>query len=287
MNRFARYSLVLIPLIALLSSSGALAEKKKIVFLADGGKNSKTHNHVQGNAVLAAALEASGLGFETAQYKGWPKEADAFDGVDCIVIFCNGGGGHLVMKNLERFEELVDSGVGLVCLHYGVEVPKGKAGDIMLKGMGGYFETHWSVNPHWVATIEKLPEHPITRGCKPFVQNDEWYYHMRFAPDMKGVTPILSAHPPQATMKRPDGQHSNNTHVRKSMAAGEIQHIGWAYERPGGKGRGFGTTGGHYHATWDSDNWRTLVLNAITWTSGVEVPEKGVASAKNPVSSAK
>ena len=158
MNRFARYSLVLIPLIALLSSSGALAEKKKIVFLADGGKNSKTHNHVQGNAVLAAALEASGLGFETAQYKGWPKEADAFDGVDCIVIFCNGGGGHLVMKNLERFEELVDSGVGLVCLHYGVEVPKGKAGDIMLKGMGGYFETHWSVNPHWVATIEKLPE---------------------------------------------------------------------------------------------------------------------------------
>ena len=38
---------------------------------------------------------------------------------------------------LERFEELVDSGVGLVCLHYGVEVPKGKAGEIMLKGMGG------------------------------------------------------------------------------------------------------------------------------------------------------
>ena len=54
-----------------------------------------------------------------------------------------------------------------------------------------------------------------------------------------------------------------------------------------GKGRGFGTTGGHYHATWDSDNWRTLVLNAITWTSGVAVPEKGVPSAKNPVSGAK
>ena len=111
MNRFARNSFVLVPLIALLFSGGALAEKKKIVFLADGGKNSKTHNHVQGNAVLAAALEASGLGFETSQFKGWPKEAGAFDGADCIVIFCNGGGGHLVMKNLERFEELVDSGV--------------------------------------------------------------------------------------------------------------------------------------------------------------------------------
>ncbi len=54
-------------------AGSALADKKKVVFLADGGKNSKTHNHVQGNAVLSAALEASGLGFETAQFKGWPK----------------------------------------------------------------------------------------------------------------------------------------------------------------------------------------------------------------------
>ncbi|MDA1078601.1 MAG: hypothetical protein O2908_06085, partial [Verrucomicrobia bacterium] len=77
-----------------------------------------------------------------------------------------------------------------------------------------------------------IDSHPITRGVNPFVQDDEWYYHMRFQPNMKGVTPILSAHPPQSTMNRPDGPHSNNPHVRKSMAAGEIQHIGWAYERP-------------------------------------------------------
>ena len=58
------------------------------------------------------------------------------------------------------------------------------------------------------------------------------------------------------------------------MAAGEIQHIGWAYERPNGKGRGFGTTGGHYHNTWARDDWRTVILNAIAWTAGVEVPPK-------------
>ena len=55
---------------------------------------------------------------------------------------------------------------------------------------------------------------------------------MRFQPEMKGVTPILSAHPPKETMNRKDGPHSNNPHVRKSMAAGEIQHIGWAYDAP-------------------------------------------------------
>ncbi len=265
------------------SSASFADEKKKIVFLADGGKNSKTHAHESGNALLANALEESGLGFETSLHKGWPTDAKAFDGADCVVIFCNGGGGHLVMKHLDQFEKLIDDGVGIVCMHYAVEVPKGRSGDLMLDATGGYFETHWSVNPHWKAEITTLPKHPITRGVKPFTQDDEWYYHMRFQPEMKGVTPILSAHPPQSTMKRKDGPHSNNPHVRKAMAEGKIQHIGWAYERPDGKGRGFGTTGAHYHHTWDSHDWRTLILNAITWTAGVEVPKKGVPSKPNPV----
>jgi type 1 glutamine amidotransferase len=256
----------------------AFAQKKKIVFLADRGKNSKTHAHESGNELLANALEKSELGFETSLHKGWPADPKAFDGADCVVIFCNGGKGHLVMNHLDQFEKLIDDGVGFVFMHYAVEVPKGRAGELMLKAMGGYFETHWSVNPHWTAVFKTLPEHPITRGVRPFVQEDEWYFHMRFQPNMKGVSPILSAHPPKSTMQRKDGPHSNNPHVRKSMAAGEIQHIGWAYERPNGKGRGFGTTGAHYHHTWSEDNWRTLMLNAIAWTAGVEVPKKGVPS---------
>ena len=256
----------------------AFAQKKKIVFLADRGKNSKTHAHESGNELLANALEKSELGFETSLHKGWPADPKAFDGADCVVIFCNGGKGHLVMNHLDQFEKLIDDGVGFVFMHYAVEVPKGRAGELMLKAMGGYFETHWSVNPHWTAVFKTLPEHPITRGVRPFVQEDEWYFHMRFQPNMKGVSPILSAHPPKSTMQRKDGPHSNNPHVRKSMAAGEIQHIGWAYERPNGKGRGFGTTGAHYHHTWSEDNWRTLMLNAIAWTAGVEVHKKGVPS---------
>ena len=265
-------------LIITVLAAPAFAQQKKIVFLADRGKNSKTHAHESGNELLANALEKSKLGFETSLHKGWPTDPKAFDGADCVVIFCNGGKGHLVMNHLDQFEKLIDDGVGFVFMHYAVEVPKGRAGELMLKAMGGYFETHWSVNPHWTAVFKTLPEHPITRGVRPFVQEDEWYFHMRFQPNMKGVSPILSAHPPKSTMQRKDGPHSNNPHVRKSMAAGEIQHIGWAYERPNGKGRGFGTTGAHYHHTWSEDNWRTLMLNAIAWTAGVEVPKKGVPS---------
>ena len=80
-----------------------------------------------------------------------------------------------------------------MAIHYGVEVNKGKQGDNYLKWMGGYFETFWSVNPFWTAKLDTIPEHETTRGVKPFAINDEWYYHMRFVPDMKGVTPVLSA----------------------------------------------------------------------------------------------
>mgnify|MGYP005725898249 CR=1 FL=1 len=81
----------LLTVIIAFSFSSLADEKKKIVFLADGGKNSKTHAHESGNALLAKALEESGLGFETSLHKGWPSDAKVFEGADCVVIFCNGG----------------------------------------------------------------------------------------------------------------------------------------------------------------------------------------------------
>ena len=53
--------------------------------------------------------------------------------------------------------------------------------------------------------------------------------------------------------------------------------VAWAVERKDG-GRGFGFTGGHYHAGWANDSQRTLVLNAIVWTAKAEVPAAGVVT---------
>ena len=92
---------------------------------------------------------------------------------------------------------------------------------------------------------------------------------------MNGVTPILSALPPPDTLKRGDGPHSNNPHVRKSvLERKEKQHVAWASERENGQ-RGFGITGAHHHKSWDNDDFRTCVLNAIVWTAKLEVPENG------------
>ncbi len=97
----------------------------------------------------------------------------------------------------------------------------------MLNWMGGYFETNWSVNPHWKAKFEIYPEHEAARGLEPFEIDDEWYFHMRFRGDMDGITPILSAIAPDETMKRGDGAHSGNPAVRKAVAAKDPQHVAW------------------------------------------------------------
>ncbi len=162
-------------------------------------------------------------------------------------------------------------------IHWATEAEKGKPGQKFLEWMGGFCDLNWSVNPHWTPRFTNLPDHPITNGVREFRVNDEWYYHMRFVDGMKGVTPILSDVPPPETLRRPDGPRSGNPTVRKAVANAEPQHVAWAYQRPGG-GRGFGFTGAHNHVSWQNDNFRKVVLNAILWTANVEVPKDGCPS---------
>ena len=254
------------------------AKPKKITFVA--GKRSHgyfAHEHNAGCLLLAKHLKAALPSYTVDVHRnGWPSNPDEFFAdTDAIVMYCDGGGGHMVLPHLEVVDEMNREGVGIVCIHYAVEVPKDRAGEEFLDWLGGYFETHWSVNPHWTASFQTMPDHPITRGVSPFKIEDEWYFHMRFRERMENVTPILSAVAPTHTMKRRDGPHSGNPHVRKAVAAGEPQHVAWASEQPG-RGRGFGFTGGHFHRNWGDDNFRKLVLNAITWAAGGDVPANGV-----------
>ncbi len=270
-----------IVLMCCLFALPALAvDKKRIVFVAGRESHGNmAHNHWQGCNLLAKALEASGLPIETdICIGGYPDDPESyFKDADAVVVYCDGGGRHVLNANLERFDKYMKKGVGLCCIHYAVETPKGPPGDKFVDWLGGYFEAHWSVNPHWTAEFKSFPKHPIANGVKPFSINDEWYFHMRFRKGMAGVTPILSATAPAETMKRGNGAHSGNPDVRKAVAAGEPQHLAWATERRDG-GRGFGFTGGHNHKNWSDDNFRKVVLNALAWIAKVEVPKGGVES---------
>jgi type 1 glutamine amidotransferase len=260
----------------------AAAAKKKIVFIAGRPSHAPgEHEHRAGSMLLADHLEKSGLPVETVVVtNGWPQDESVFDGADAVIMYADGGGGHPAMKNLAKLRQIANTGAGIGCIHYGVEIPKGDPGNTFLDLIGGYFETDWSVNPHWDASF-KPAKHPISSGIGEFKIRDEWYYHMRFRENMEGVTPILSDLPGPETLTRKDGPHSGNPAVRAAvLERKEPQHVMWAYERPEkfGKGRAFGFTGGHFHKNWQHDDHRGIVLNAIAWIAHLEVPSEGVAS---------
>lgn len=240
------------------------------------------HEYAAGSRLIGTWLEQSypDAKIECRYSIDWPEDPDTFfKDADTVVFFCSGGNSHLVNGHVPEFDVVMRTGAGLACLHYGVEVPIGPSAKGMLAWMGGYFETNWSVNPHWVASFEAYPGHPSANGLKPFQIDDEWYFHMRFVEGMQGVTPILSAIAPPETMKREDGPHSGNPAVREAVAKGEPQHVAWVYERGEDyrKGRGFGFTGLHYHWNWEEDSFRKTVLNGVAWTARLPVPENGVA----------
>ena len=267
------------------------AEDKKVVFVA-GPKSHGffAHEHAAGCKLLAEHLEAANLGIKTVVVTGgFPQDQSVFNDADAVVVACDGGVRHLLNKNLKEFDEVMKRGVGLACIHYGVETTKGPAGDHFLKWIGGYFEPYWSVNPVWNAAFKLLPSHPITQGVMPFTMQDEWYYHMRFreaTSAIGSIVPILSAHPPENTMKQlkpgvdKHSHHGNPDVADAVLKRKEAQHVAWSYQRGEdyNYGRGFGFTGAHFHENWASLDARRLVLNAIAWIAKVDVPKTGVPS---------
>lgn len=265
----------------LLLSSSALAADKKVIFIS--GKPSHgvgAHEHRAGNILLAKRLNEANLGIDAIVLPedGYPADPKVLEEAATIVVFCTGHRNHLLNSKLQEFDALMKRGTGVVMIHWATEAQDGLPEEKFLEWMGGFCDLNWSVNPHWEPNFATFPDHPISRGLTPFSINDEWYYHMRFVPELTGVTPILSALPGPETLKRPDGERSGNPDVRKAVANGEKQPVAWAYDRPGGKGRGFGFTGAHIHKNWQDDNFRKVVLNAIAWTAHADVPEGGVAS---------
>ncbi len=272
-HRMFRVSMAVLAVSGLLSCSTSRGEepakKKKIVMVAGRPSHGPgEHEFNAGTQLLAKCLNEFPGVTTSVHLNGWPKEAHAFDDADCIFLFMDGGGGHPVVQDnrLAEIDGLMKKGVGLVCAHYAVEVPKDRGGPQLTDWIGGYYETNFSTNPHWSAELKELPKHPITSGVKPFTIVDEWYFNIRF-PENSKIIPIVSATPPDDKRGTKDAKEH----------PGRKEVLAWALERPDG-GRGFGFTGGHFHKNWANEDFRKLVLNAIVWSAKMDVPADGVPS---------
>jgi type 1 glutamine amidotransferase len=287
--------------LALLICNGALlvsmAADKRILLIAGKPSHGPGDHEFRAGCLLLKKCLDGVPGLQVEVYtNGWPSSDSVFDGADAVVFYADGGAGHPAIQgdHISLIDGLVKKGVGIGCMHYAVEVPKGAAGEAMWRWIGGYYEDHYSVNPMWVPDYKGFPEKPVTRGVKPFALLDEWYFNMRWAPAINGdaslagaapklpagVTPILFDTPSDKVRKGPY-VYPAGPYEHIVAASGRQETMMWTFERPDG-GRGFGFTGGHKHVNWSNDNQRKLVLNAIVWVAKGEVTPEGIESKLKP-----
>ena len=274
-----------IPLLALagLTAVTLSAAERKIALIAGKQSHGPGDHEFRAGCLLLKSCLDNVSGITSVVYSnGWPANPNAFDGASAVVIYADGGGGHPAIQGDHRkiLGDLAKNGVGLGFMHYGVEVPSTNGGPEFLEWIGGYYENLYSVNPMWTPEFKSFPNHPVTRGVKPFALLDEWYFNIRWRPDAKGITHILVAKPSDAVRDGPYvATRGPYPHIQE--AKGREETMMWVAERADG-GRGFGFTGGHKHVNWYNDNFRKVALNAVLWIAKAQVPPNGVESTVTP-----
>jgi type 1 glutamine amidotransferase len=257
---------------------GSAKPNKKVVLIA--GKKSHPpamHEYIKSARLLKVMLDtASNLkGMKTeVHYNGWPEDPSTLDDADVIMTISDGQDGpdigypvpFMTAERMAVMERQMKRGCGFITFHFSTFAPD-DYGDQILEWGGGYFDwqdeggkRNWYSAIKTLDTEVQLPsmEHPIVRGVRPFRMLEEFYYNIRFRSDDPRLVPLLSV--PALESNLPNGRV-----------------VGWAVQRVDG-GRGFGTTTGHYYANWKNPDYRKLILNAIVWASGGEVPAQGVES---------
>lgn len=266
--------------LGLMSATYAAAADPTLVLVVVGPSNHPPGSHevAAGGRLMADALKnATNIAdIRTEVVHAWPDNAELLGTVSSVVFIGDTfpaerfGNSDVAMRDLQQ---MMARGCGIVCVHYATGLQAEDVADDgdhpLLHWLGGYFATrckhHQSIaRIYSEAAIDKAdPEHPIARGWRPFKVNDEPYINNYFGKDGNrlavGVTPIaVSMLPPEKPQK-------------------EI--VAWAIERSD-KGRGFGIVMPHFYQNWRQDDLRMLILNAIVWTAGREVPGQGVKTPK-------
>lgn len=248
---------------------------RKIVLIAGSitGHDKGTHEYEKNVLLLKQLLDTSPnlKNLRTEVYfHGWPQDQHTLDDADTIVLISDGSDRReqdhplYVGDHLQVLEKQMKRGCGLMLFHWSTFAPA-RFDKTITEWAGGYFDyetgpadNHWySAIQTWTGpTILGTPTHPVNRGVHPFTLEEEFYYRLRFRDSDTRVSPILLTQPPKESRAYP---------------------VAWAVERKDG-GRSFGFTGGHFYKNWTLPDYRKMLLNAIAWTAGLDIPKGGVES---------
>src|SRR6185436_14511849 len=209
---------LIISFIAPLAAKTADGRAKLVIVAGKPSHPPGMHEFNAGTQLLAKCLAQGAPKVKVeVVLNGWPEDESVFADADAVVFYMDGGAKHEAVleggARLQKIQSWVTRGMGIGCMHYGVEVVADQAGDEFKSWIGGFYENMFSCNPIWEPSFTEFPKHAVTRGVKPFQAKDEWYFNMRFAggfsaekaSESGGVkfTPILVAKPSDAVRNGP------------------------------------------------------------------------------------
>lgn len=214
-------------------------------------------------------------------YDGWPADQSTLETADTIVFFSDGMQWSPWSWSPERIafmQRQIDRGCGFMTFHFATYIPYQFAKQA-LDWNGGYVDYDGPQHPTEYFTQKTLttdvilptPAHPVMNGVHSFQIHEEFYYKPTFVDGLTGVTPLMRAI---------DLPADPNIYPGPPATPLE-QTFFWAYDRPrhrGSKvqGRSIGATFGHYYESWQMDDYRKVIVNAICWTAHLAIPADGI-----------
>jgi Trehalose utilisation len=225
------------------------------------------HDYLAGCLLLASLLEQTSGVKTVVGRDGWLKEEGMFDDASTAIFYAGGSSMKSIFQSphrLERIQQLLDRGGGLVMIHQAVRCPP-ELQTLATSWTGGVYVEGQSNRGHWPTRHSEFPENPVTHGVEPWEITDGWHNQLQFVDGMRGVTPLIWS----------SAQHRGSSH------GGSADVVGWAYERFAG-GRSFCFTGLDAHSAWSVGGLRQLMVNAILWSAGLTIPMNGAPCVVSP-----
>jgi len=235
-----------------LTSLSPATETTKILFV---GKQPDhpfgSHMYMHTSKMLAKCVEQNG-DIQTIVSNGWPEDASSLDGVSTIVVYTNPAAEFLLdSPHRDEITKLLDSGVGLVTIHWAssiVEKNFQRLGPKWISYLGGTWISNVGLHTGNSHLKQLAPKHPVCQGWQEYEIHDEYYLNPHIT---NAATPVLQV-------------KANEKPVV----------VGWAYERQN-NGRSYATTLGHFYRNFQHESFRRMVVNAILWTAHAKIPDDG------------
>jgi type 1 glutamine amidotransferase len=228
-------------------------EHRTIVFIGgDDSHGPGAHEHVAGATLLHEWISEMGTANTALFQDSIPGDLAQLDGAAAIVVMWEGWHRHAFNSANPKFADalsrLMRCGTGLVTIHAATAVSD-DVEDRFIALTGGNKKEHYSTHP--MVQDEKLeiatPDHPVCSGVGPMgFPSEEFYRKIKFDSSGGEITPILRAVP--------------------GVGDPDERVVAWTFERTDGA-RAFSCTGPHFHSSFSQPDFRTVVLNAISWAA--------------------